>query len=424
MRLLNSLWQKIQALYAPTDVAGISRTTYTLAVLLLLIGFVWMLTAPLASAVIISGTVKVFKNRVVLQHPEGGVIESLSVQEGDRVTEGQILMTLTNPQLLSTNRSLERQSFSEQIRAQRLQAEMAYPKSQWVLEQQPSWDAEQQAIVQTELNLFEARIRNLQTQEQSIKQQIAHVQSEMSALKRSLANDREILERTQDLAKQGFVSSMNALTAEQAIHQRQADLARAQQRVAELQQRLPVLQEDFRNASAAEYRTVSERVLDLQERLRPALQAQQNLQIKATTEGTIVNLTRLGPGSVLGAKETIAELVPTDRGLILEGSLSPEQVAFIEPGMRARVRINQLVKLGIDEFEGEVKTLSADSVSQGMLNTAAYLVQVDIGELSPATMNLLKPGMPVEIFVQTGTRTAFQYLTQPITDFLNRAARQ
>jgi multidrug resistance efflux pump len=185
-----------------------------------------------------------------------------------------------------------------------------------------------------------------------------------------------------------------------------------------------VLQDDFRNASAAEYRTVSERLLEVQERLRPAQLAQENLQVKASTDGTIVNLTRLGAGSVLGAKETIAELVPTERGLILEGSLSPDQVAFITPGMKARVRISQLTKFGIDDFYGEVKTLSADSVTQGMMGTAAYLVQVDIGDLPQTTMSKLKPGMPVEIYVQTGTRTAFQYMSQPISNFLNRAAKE
>lgn len=414
----------VAVMFAPTDVVGISRWTYSAVMVFLILAGVWMLTAPLASAVIISGTVKVYKNRVILQHPEGGVIESLWVQEGQLVKNNQVLMTLNNPQLESTARSLERQYFSELLRAQRLQAEMTYPHATFAVDGNGSWDDEQRSMVSTEQNLFEARIRNLRTQEQSIRQQIGHVQSELSALSRSLANDQETLARTQDLARQGFVSGASALSAEQAIHQRQADIARAQQRVSELQQRLPVLQDDFRNASAAEYRSVSERLLELQERLRPAQLAKENLQIKATTDGTIVSLTRLGPGAVLGAKETIAELVPSDRGLILEGSLSPEQVAFIEPGMRARVRINQLAKLGVDDFDGEVKTLSADSVTQGMMGTSAYLVQVDIGDLSESTYSQLKPGMPVEIYVQTGTRTAFQYLSQPISDFLNRAARE
>lgn len=418
------LKQHLQTVYTPTDLAGISRWTYTLIMVLLLIGVVWMFTAPLASAVIVTGNVKVYKNRVVLQHPEGGVIESLLVEEGDRVQSGQTLMTLTNPQLLSTVRSLERQLFSERLRVLRLQAEMAYPYAELDLQPGDDWDEEQRAIARTEQRLFDSRIRNLRTQETSVQQQIEHVQSEIVSLRRSLANDQVIVERTQELARQGFVSKVNALVSEQAIHQREADLARALQRIAELEQRLPVLQEDFRNASVAEYRAVNERILDVQERLRPAQEAVRNLKIRATTDGTIVNLTRLGPGSVLGAKETIAELVPVDRGLILEGTLSPEQVAFIEPGMQARVRINQLLKIGIDEFVGEVRTLSADSVSQGTLGTPAYLVQVDIGDLPDSIMAELKPGMPAEMFVQTGSRTPFQYISQPITDFMNRAAIQ
>lgn len=421
---LDRLKRWANMLFAPTDVVGISRWTYSLVAVLLVVTGIWMITAPLASAVIISGTIKVYKNRMVLQHPEGGVIEAVHVQEGQSVTADQLLLTLKNPQLVSTARSLERQYFSEVMRSQRLQAEMAYPHGTFELTETKSWDEEQLGIAKTERNLFDARIRNLRTQEQSVRQQIGHVQSEIAALTRSLANDREILARTQDLARQGFVSGMSALNAEQTVNQRQADMARSQQRVSELQQRLPVLQDDFRNASAAEYRTVSERLLEVQERLRPAQLAQENLQIKASTEGTIVNLTRLGPGSVLGAKETIAELVPTERGLILEGSLSPDQVAFIAPGMKARVRISQLTKFGVDDFYGEVKTLSADSVTQGMMGTAAYLVQVDIGDLPQTTMSKLKPGMPVEIYVQTGTRTAFQYLSQPISNFLNRAAKE
>lgn len=414
--------QRIQAVYSPTDTAGISRWTYTLLLVLLLIGVVWMLTAQLASAVIVTGSVKVYKNRVVLQHPEGGVIESLLVQEGDRVYSGQPLMTLTNPQLLSTVRSLERQLFSEQLRAQRLQAEMAYPLGKLNIKPEPLWDQEQKTTALTEQQLFDASIRNMRTQEISVRQQIEHVQSEISSLRRSLANDREIVARTRSLAKQGYVSKLNALTTEQTIHEREAELARAQQRVSELEQRLPVLQEDFRNSSVAEYRSVNERILDIQEKLLPEQEAVQNLRIRATTEGTIVNLIRLGPGSVLGAKETIAELVPKDRGMILEGTLSTEQVSYIEPGMQARVRINQLLKQGIDEFVGEVKTLSADSVNQGMLDTSAYLVQVDIGELPKNVMAEIKPGMPAEIFVQTGTRTPLEYISQPITDFMNRAA--
>ena len=413
----------LRGLFSATDVAGISRWTYTLLALLLVLGTIWVMTAQLSSAVIINGSVKVYKNKLTLQHPEGGKIETVHVQEGTKVHEGQALLTLSNPQLASMVRGLERQIFSEKVRAARLQAEMSYPNGSFTPDKSYT-DNEQWAIVATEKTLFDARLRNIQSQERSVRQQIAHVQAEISALQRSLQNDNTILERTRDLAQQGFVSSANALTAEQTINQRQVELSRAQQRVAELEQRLPVLVDDFRNNAALELRTANERILDAVEKVRPSKEALSNLDVKAPTEGTVVNLTRLGPGAVLGAKEIIAELVPSNRGLILEGSLPTEQVAFIRPGMPARVRISQLSKMGFDDFEGTLSTISADSVTQGMLGTSAYMVQVDMGQLSPEVEKRVRPGMPVEIYIQTGSRTPFEYLSQPITDFINKAARE
>jgi hypothetical protein len=67
---------------------------------------------------------------------------------------------------------------------------------------------------------------------------------------------------------------------------------------------------------------------------------------------------------------------------------------------------------------------SADSVSQGMCDTAAYMVLVGLGKLPPEVEALLRPGMPAEIFIQTGTRTPLQYLSEPVTSFLGRAARE
>jgi multidrug efflux pump subunit AcrA (membrane-fusion protein) len=132
----------------------------------------------------------------------------------------------------------------------------------------------------------------------------------------------------------------------------------------------------------------------------------------------------LGQGSVLGAKETIAEIVPGNRTLILEGSLPTEQVIFVKEGMPTRVSISQLKQLGEKDLTGRVKTISADSVSQGAMGTLAYVVQVEITDIKARNEALLRPGMPAEIFIQTGTRSPFEYLTHPISAYMNRAGKE
>ncbi|MEM8761670.1 MAG: HlyD family type I secretion periplasmic adaptor subunit, partial [Pseudomonadota bacterium] len=46
------------------------------------------------------------------------------------------------------------------------------------------------------------------------------------------------------------------------------------------------------------------------------------------------------------------------------------------------------------------------------------------GEIQKLKGQELKPGMPVEVFIQTGERTPIDYLMRPMTDFFDRALRE
>jgi multidrug efflux pump subunit AcrA (membrane-fusion protein) len=62
---------------------------------LMLGGFgVWSLLAPLTSAAVASGVVKVDTYRKTIQHLEGGIIREILVREGDGVRRGQVLVKL------------------------------------------------------------------------------------------------------------------------------------------------------------------------------------------------------------------------------------------------------------------------------------------------------------------------------------------
>jgi HlyD family type I secretion membrane fusion protein len=405
-----------------SHLADINKLTYATLVLAVSVGLFWLFTAEISSAVIINGSIKVYKNRVVLQHPEGGKIAHVYVTEGQEVKEGQLILDLDNAQIESNLRNLQRQSFSEQVRADRLKAEINYPET-YQPRQKPE-DQEQAEIIRTERNLYESRKRNLNSQVSALNEQIAFIKDEISALNKTVANDETISQKNQDLATKGFVSAVGVMNTDQALNQHRADLARAKQRIAEMQQKIPVIINDFKNNAATEYRSVNERLLDIGEKQRPTDQTVKNLRVVSNANGRIVNLTKLGQGSVLGAKETIAEIVPGNRTLILEGILPTEQVAFVKEGMPTRVTISQLKQLGEKDLTGRVKTISADSVSQGAMGTLAYVVQVEITDIKARNESLLRPGMPAEIFIQTGTRSPFEYLTHPISAYMNRAGKE
>lgn len=73
-----------------------SAIVFGLSVMALFFGAfaVWGGTAPLDSAAIAPGSVRLDTNRKTVQHLEGGIVRRIDVREGARVKSGQVLITL------------------------------------------------------------------------------------------------------------------------------------------------------------------------------------------------------------------------------------------------------------------------------------------------------------------------------------------
>lgn len=68
--------------------------------------------------------------------------------------------------------------------------------------------------------------------------------------------------------------------------------------------------------------------------------------------------------------------------------------------------------------------LGVDTVFQtGALYFNARIAVTE-GELAKLGDNKIVPGMPAEVFVRTGDRTALAYLSKPIVHQINRAFRE
>ena len=65
------------------------------ASILLISGFGgWAVMAQLSGAIIASGQIEVDQNRQIVQHPDGGVVAEILVDEGDTVNNGDVLLRL------------------------------------------------------------------------------------------------------------------------------------------------------------------------------------------------------------------------------------------------------------------------------------------------------------------------------------------
>lgn len=115
--------------------------------------------------------------------------------------------------------------------------------------------------------------------------------------------------------------------------------------------------------------------------------------------------------------------MPQKEELIIDARVSPMDIDKVRVGLLAQVRFSAFKQALTPKMEGKVINLSADRLTDERTGMPYYQAQV---ELTPdsyeklGTMELV-PGMPAEVLINTGERTVFQYLMQPITNAFARA---
>jgi HlyD family secretion protein len=118
------------------------------------------------------------------------------------------------------------------------------------------------------------------------------------------------------------------------------------------------------------------------------------------------------------------EIVPESDELQIEAKLPPQEIDHVLRGQRAYARFSAFNQRTTPQLEGVVTYVSADLTRdrQANANAAYYTVRVTLPPSERRRLGSLKlvSGMPVEVFLQTGSRTMMSYLLKPITDQLLR----
>src|SRR5262245_64618229 len=101
MTMQQKMWKRFTRLSPPVAPGSprdsIHRHLLTGGLIVLLLAFGvggWAATTQIAGALIAQGSVVVDSNVKKVQHPTGGVVGKLNVQDGDRVKAGDILVQL------------------------------------------------------------------------------------------------------------------------------------------------------------------------------------------------------------------------------------------------------------------------------------------------------------------------------------------
>lgn len=409
-------------------------------VILLLWGFL----VPLDSAVVGQGLLKVENYRQVVQHQEGGIVKAILVHNGDQVKKGQPLLIVEDLRVSASFDLLEQQYLSELAKNSRLQAERAMaPEIKWPeMLMSNSRNPLIPEIRNKERDLFAQRRSGLLQQLTILNRQIGEVTEEIEATARQVAADRagsktmrEEVQANRKLIDQGFIAPTRMLSldrteadyaSKQAEHE--ADLARAKQKLSDLQIRQQNLKDNYRETAVKELRESTDQLNDLTQKVKPALDARDRQQVLAPEDGLVVDLRVHTLGATVGPRDVLMEIVPEGQELIAELKLPVESVSDLKVGMPADVRLLAFQHRTTPVVEGRLVYVSADALAetQSPGQPPYYLAQIrlDAKSLKDADLDPLQAGMPVEAYLKAHRRSTIGYFMDPVFQSLGRAFRE
>ncbi len=412
---------------------------------LLLLGGVggWAATASIGGAVIASGAVVVQSNAKRVQHQEGGIVGEILVEEGDFVEAGDLLVRLDDTVVVANLAVVTKQI--DELRAQeaRLTAERdALDTITFPDELLRRRDAEPQVAsgITGQQALFEARHASLEGRKSQLREQISQTEQQITGLEvqrdakaESIALIDDQLADYEQLHEKGLLPKSQIT----ALKRARADLsgarggfisqiAQAREMIGERRIQIIQLDEQFREQVLTELQTVRSKIAQLQEQQIAARDRLRRVDIRAPQSGVVHQLAVHTVGGVIGAGQTLMFVVPGSDVLIAEARVRPIDVDQVHAGQGAIIRLSSFDQRTTPELKARVMTLSPDLSRDAVTGVSYYTARLVIedGELEKLNGKRLVPGMPVEMFIETGERSVLSYLVKPLSDQLAHVFRE
>lgn len=150
------------------------------------------------------------------------------------------------------------------------------------------------------------------------------------------------------------------------------------------------------------------------------------IDVRAPQSGTVHQLAVHTIGGVVGASEMMMLIVPEEDALDVEVKISPSDIDQVRIGQKAVLRFSAFSQRTTPEINGIVSRVSADIAQDPKTAATFYIARIALlrDELERLGNLRLVPGMPVEAFIQTDTRTVASYLVKPLHDQILKAFRE
>ena len=398
----------------------------------------WAAVAPLNSAVVAHGQLSVESSRKSIQHREGGIVKAILVHDGDHVAAGQVLIRLADAKAESTLEDLRGQMDAALADLARLSAardersDIAFP-AQWT-------DAGHEALKAAARNQLDESRQRQAAEIAATDQRSAALQADITgsrqtqnSLTRQIALSRRELSGLKELADKGYYPKNRVIGLERDVAHLEGELGatlanqtRLERSIREIAMQRLETRHRLREQVAKDLDQSQNRIGELKQQMAAAADAVDRLTVVSPVSGSVQNLKLATAGGVITPGMELMEVVPGDDRLVVEARIQANDIESVEPAADAELRFLALKGRNAPVLTGKVLTVSADRMVDQRTGQPYYETRLEVPaeQLARLSGRRIQAGMPVEVLIKGGERSALDYLVRPLMDSFATALRE
>jgi len=396
--------------------------------------FVWAGSVDISQHILGTGRVIPSGAARYIQHLEGGTVEDILVKEGQEVKKGQPLFVVRNKKIHAQLNELQETIKSLLVKQKRLQSEA---EGKGEIDFSEVQERVGQTLVDAEKQLFENRGLELKSkiagQKDRLKQKVLkldELETNVRNLRKERAIKQEQLNINAKLKKTGAISRSVYLETKSQVENFNTQVQKLEKEIpitksemTEIIKGIEEMGQKFQAESGEELNKVNVDILTTQERINAAKDQVNRTEISSPVNGVVSKVNINTVGGVVKSGDRLAEIIPLDETLVVEGRIATSDRGKIWKGLPVVVRVTAYDYTIYGSLDGTLTYVSANSFSD-QNGGEYYLVRVTLDRQSMKGGKHIYPGMVADVHIIAGEMSVLRSLLKPLWYIRDNALRE
>lgn len=378
----------------------------------------------------------------IVQPSDAGIVQEILVKEGETVNVGQVLMRMDANVAQADGKTIQNDLMMRTLQLRRIDAEVA--GKEFLRQSNDAADI----FHQIESQYHDHRTSYLDSMGQA-QESLKKAQREYDSAKEVLTKYKEVMpilkeraESYSNMVKGGYVPKHAADDKERDYIEKAQDLRAQESTVESLEAAVNQAKKQIDQVTSKYRSDLQNERVDAEVQFRKLQQdlIKQDhktalLELKAPQAGVVKDLATHTSGTVVSPGTVLLSIVPENEPLVAEVMIKNDDVGFVYPQQKVKVKLAPYPFEEYGMLDGEVERIQADSDTDSQTQSKDSSSTKDKAQTPPSVYKAiisfksqilvsdgqklkLVPGMQVIAEINQGSRSVLRYLLSPVSKTL------